>query len=182
MRRQLCTMAAMLLGLVLVSGCGSASTGFNIGRNLARKDSNLEIYLDGMEAKQNKFKKGLSGYSAWTVKEPVSTSPTFEYRIADPKKFGFIKHVMMAIHQKFEADFSDIADYVIHSRDTQTSELNLKPDTKYELGSLGDQFRIMDRHDKEVPQVDLRPGSEYLLVFTVVADKSESIQIYFETK
>lgn len=173
---------AMVAGLSGCSATSAGSTGFSIGKNLFRKDTNLRIYLDGKQAKQNKLRKGLSGYAPFEIKEDVTGSPTFRYEIIDPKKFGYIKHVSMQVHRKFEADFSDIPDYIIHKRDMQDSEANMKPGVDYDLGNLGPEFRILDRHDDVVQQVQFRPGSEYLLVFTITADKSESCQVYFKTK
>ncbi len=170
-------------GWLVTTGCsatGGASSGFSIGKNLMRKDSNLRIFLDGHEAQQDKLKKGLGGHSPWTIKEQVAGSPKFKYEIIDPKKHGFIKHVTMAVHQKFEADFSDIADYVIHPRENNPDN-NMKPGVEYDLGNLGQQFRILDRHDKEVDKVQFHPGKEYLLVFSISADKSETIQVYFKS-
>lgn len=182
MIRRLTALTALAAGLSLLVGCsasGAGSTGFSIGKNLLRKDTNLRIFLDGQEAKQSKLKKGLSGYASFKIKEPVTTSPVFRYEIIDPKKFGYIKNVSMQVHQEYEADFSDIPDFVIFPKDKEHS---MKPDTDYELGSLGDNFKILDRHDDEVDAVDMRPGLDYLLVFTVQADQSESIQIFLTTK
>ena len=182
MSKRLGTLTALLAGLVALAGCsasGAGSTGFGIGKNLFRKDTNLKLFLDGQEATQSKLKKGLTGYAAFKINEPVSCSPKFKYEIIDPKKFGFIKHVNMQVHQKFEADFSDIPDYVITPIDR---EHNMKPDVEYDLGALGPDFKILDRKDNTVDKVEFRPGVEYLLVFTVSADKSESVQIFFTTK
>ena len=183
MTGRLFTMALLGLGLACGAGCssGDASSGVSVFKNLSRKDSNLRIFLDGKEAKQDKLKKGLKGYAPFTIKDQVAGSPKFKYEIIDPKKHGFIKNVMMAVHQKFEADFSDIADYVIHPRDTSNSDANMKPGVEYDLGNLGKDFRILDRHDKEVDKVEFQHGKEYLLVFTVHADKSEAVQVYFKT-
>ncbi|MGD8453174.1 MAG: hypothetical protein PVJ57_15255 [Phycisphaerae bacterium] len=185
MYQRLVSAVALLSGLCLLAGCsasGAGHSGFHIGKNLLRKDTNLRVFLDGEQAKQNKFKKGLSGYSPFTIKEDVTGSPKFRYEIIEPKKFGFIKHVTMQVHQKFEADFSDIPDYVIHPRDMKDREANMKPGVDCDLGNLGDQFRILDKQDNEVEKVEFVPGMEYLLVFTISADKSETIQIYFKTK
>ena len=176
--------AALLAGWALVAGCGAeggGSEGFNITKNLMRKDTNLRVYLDGELAKQNKLAKGLKGYSKFEIKKECSTSPVFKYEIIEPKKFGFIKMVSMQVHQKFEADFSDIPDYVIVSR-SQDSEKQMKPGVDYDLGNLGKDFKIMDKKDKEVEKVQFVPGVKYLLVFTISADKSETIQIFFKTK
>ena len=124
-------MLTLCLGLLLIAGCsasGAGHTGFSIGKNLMRKDTNLRVFLDGKQAQQNKLKKGLSGYSPFAIKEEVTGSPVFRYEIIEPKKFGFIKHVTMQVHQKFEADFSDIPDYVIHPRDMSDREGNMKPE------------------------------------------------------
>jgi hypothetical protein len=185
MLTRLIAAAGVLVGVTFLAGCSGSSaghTGFTIGKNLARKDTNLRVYLDGEQAKQNTLKKGLAGYSPFTIKEEVTGSPTFRYEIIEPKKFGFIKSVMMAVHQKFEADFSDLADYKIFPRDTNDPEQNMKPGVDYDLGNLGPQFKILDKKDKEVEKVAFVPGVEYLLVFTISADKSETIQIYFKTK
>lgn len=175
----------LLTGMVLVAGCSGSSagsTGFSITKNLMRKDTNLRVFLDGQQAKQSKLKKGLAGYASFKIKEEVGTSPMFKYEIIAPKKFGYIKDVMMQVHQKFEADFSDIADYKIFPANMQDDESNMKPGVEYDLGNLGSQFKILDKKDKEVGRVEFVPGVEYLLVFTISADKSESIQIYFKTK
>ena len=175
---------ALLAGILLIAGCsgsGAGRTGFGIGKNLFRKDTNLRVFLDGEQAKQSKLKKGLARYAAFKIKERAGTSPIFQYEIIKPKKFGFIKHVTMQVHQKFEADFSDIPDYVIHPRDMNDRDANMKPGVEYDLGSLGNQFRILDKQDDEVDKVEFVPGMEYLLVFTISADKSETIQIYFKT-
>lgn len=177
--------AALVSGLLFVAGCsatGAGYTGFNIGKNLLRKDTNLRVFLDGQQAKQSALKKGLHGYSPFTINRDVTGSPKFKYEIIEPKKFGFIKSVSMQVHQKFEADFSDLADYVIHPKDLKNPEANMQPGVEYDLGALGDQFRILDKKDNEVQKVEFVPGMEYLLVFTIQADKSETIQIYFKTK
>lgn len=185
MIQRLVQSAALILGLASIAGCSASSgghTGFQIGKNLFRKDTNLRAYLDGEQAKQSKFKKGLMGYSPFTIKEEVSGSPTFRYEIIEPKKFGYIKDVMMAVHQKFEADFSDLADYKIFPRDMTEDDSNMRPGVDYDLGNLGLGFKILDKKDKEVDKVEFVPGVEYLLVFTISADKSETTQIYFKTK
>jgi hypothetical protein len=185
MRKQWMGVVMLAAAVAWLGGCSASSggsTGLSIGQNLLRKDTNLRIFLDGQEAKQNTLRKGLSGYSPFTIKEEVTGSPTFRYEIIEPKKLGFIKHVTMQVHQKFEADFSDIADYIIHPRDMQNPATNMQPGVDYDLGNLGGQFRILDRHDKEAAAVAFKPGVEYLLVFTISADKSESCQVYFKTK
>lgn len=177
---------AALVGFAFVVGCGpgagEAGMGISVMSNLMRKDTNLRIFLDGHQGKQSALKKGVTGYSAFTVKEESTCSPMFRYEIIEAKKFGFIKHVSMQVHPKFEADFSDIADYVIHPRELNNPEANMKPGVDYDLSNLGKDFRIMDRHDKEVEKVEFKPGLDYMLVFTVAGDKSETTQIFFKTK
>lgn len=184
MSRQVMAGVTLLTGLALIAGCsaeGGGSQGFSVAKNLFRKDTNLRIYLDGEQAKQSTLKKGLSGYAPFVIKKEATTSPVFKYEIMEAKKFGFIKSVSMQVHQKFEADFSDIADYVIFAR-KQDSEAQMKPGVDYDLGNLGPDFKILDKKDKEVEKVQFVPGVEYLLVFTISADKSETVQIYFKTK
>ena len=184
MMQRVVTMVAALVGLTFLASCsatGAGSSGLNIGQNLLRKDTNLRVFLDQEEAKQNTLKKGLKGYSPFTIKKESTTSPVFRYEIIDPKKFGFIKMVSMQVHQKFEADFSDLADYKIFSK-SNDSEKQMKPGVNYDLGNLGPDFKILDKKDVEVPKVQFVPGVEYLLVFTISADKSETVQVYFKTK
>ena len=184
MVRRFITSVEFFAGLAILvggSGCSEGTTGLEITKNLMRKDTNLRVFLDGKEAKQNKLKKGLSGYSPFTIKDDVTGSPKFRYEIIEPKKFGYIKSVMMAVHQKFEADFSDLADYKIFSA-KEGDDVQLKPNIEYDLGALGPDFKILDKKDKPVDKVQFVPGVEYLLVFTISADKSETIQIYFKTK
>ncbi|MBP7747249.1 MAG: hypothetical protein KA383_14095 [Phycisphaerae bacterium] len=184
MMTRLIAATTVLVGMVLASGCSAtsgASTGFNVTKNLFRKDSNLRVFLDGEQAKQSTLRKGLSGYAPFVINKEASTSPVFRYEIIEPKKFGFIKSVTMQVHQKFEADFSDIPDYVIYAA-RQDSEAQMKPNVDYDLGNLGPDFKILDKKDKTVDRVAFVPGVEYLLVLTLSADKSESVQIYFKTR
>ncbi len=175
---------ALLALVAIVAGCSGTGAGmeaFRVGKNLKSQDTNLRVFLDGEQAGQNKLAKGLKGYAKFEIKKPVRTSPMFRYEIIDPKKFGFIKTVSLAVHQKFEADFSDLADYKIFSK-SMDSEKQMKPNTDYDLAKLGSDFKILDKKDKEVGAVNFVPGVEYLLVFTVAGDKSETIQIFFKTK
>jgi hypothetical protein len=171
-------MAAVVAGC---SGVGAGMEAFHVGKNLRSQDTNLRVFLDGEQATQNKLAKGLKGYAKFEIKKPVSTSPVFRYEIIDPKKFGFIKTVSLAVHQKFEADFSDLADYKIFSK-SMDSEKQMQPNKDYDLAKLGADYKILDKKDKEVSQVKFVPGVDYLLVFTVAGDKSETIQVYFKTK
>ncbi len=181
MMRRTMAVAIVVLAAVVLSGC-SSSSGINVFKNLSREDTNLRVYLDGQQAEQSTLEKGLKGYSPFKIKEPVSTSPVFKYEIIEPKKFGDIMSVHLQVHQKFEADFSDIADYVIHTTDANNRAEQMKPGVEYELGDLGPKFTILNKNNQRVNKVEFVPGQEYLLVFTIRADQSESIQIYFKTK
>jgi hypothetical protein len=185
MRIARCSAALLVPCALLLAGCSGSSAGwtaFSVGKNLSKKDSYLRIFLDGQEAQQNKLKKGLSGYSPWTVREAVSTSPKFKYEIIDPKKFGDIFNVSMQVHQKFQADFSDQADYIITSAALNDRSAQMKPGMEYDLANMGPGFKILNKERQEVSTVKFVPGVEYLLVFTVQADKSETVQVLFETK
>lgn len=174
-----------LIALAATGGCsvGSAvSTGAKFGMNLVRKDSHLKIWLDGQPAKQDKLRKAATGYSRFEVREPVSTSPTLRFEIEDPDKFGRITMVLAAIHQKFEADYSHQAEFTIISRDTSNPQAQMKPGTDYDLGAPGAELKVTDLYGKEVSGVTLTPGMKYMLVLTVKADKSESAQVYFQTR
>ena len=52
----------------------------------------------------------------------------------------------------------------------------------YDLGSLHENFKILNHRGDPVEKVKLIPGMQYRIVLTVVADRSESILVEFETK
>jgi hypothetical protein len=186
MGKRLIVMTTCLSGVfVLITGCSGSSagsTGFSVTKNLLRKDSHLKIWLDGQVAKQTAWKKAATGYSRFEIKEPVSTTPKLKFEIQDPDKFGRITMVQFQIHQKFEADYSDHAEFVCVARDTNNPQAQMKPGTEYDLGKPGQQFKVINFKSDEVEGVALIPGMKYMLVLTVAADKSETAQIYFETK
>ena len=122
----------------------------------------------------------MSGYSQFTIADPVGTSPTLRFEIIEPEKFGRITVVTASIYQKFEADYSHQAEFTIHNK-TNDPMAQMKPNTDYNLGSPSGQS-VMDLYSKEVSGVQLKPGMKYMLTLTVKADKSESAQIYFTTK
>lgn len=172
---------SLAAGLVGCSATGAAMGGGRLVLNLSKKDSNLGVYLDGQKAKQSTLKKGLTGYAPFKVDGRVSTSPKFRYEIDDPKKLGYIQSTHMQIHQEFEADFSDLPDFVVYST-TGGSDAQLKPGVQYDLGNLGSSFTVRDKKNNVVNKIEFQPGREYLLVFTLRADRSESLQVYFQTK
>ena len=114
--------------------------------------------------------------------EPVGTAPKIQFEIEDPDKFGRITMVSLQIHQKFEADYSDHAEYVITARDINNPQAQMKPGVEYDLANPGPNFKVIDYKGEEVDGVRLTAGLKYMLVLTVKADKSETAQIFFETK
>ena len=177
-------LAATLGAIILTTGCsatGAAWQTLRVGKNLAKKDSYLKIYIDGAQAKQNKLKKAYMGYASFKCKAPVSTSPTFRFDFIDPAKFGRITGTNMQIHQAFEADYSHQPEFVITPRSSGADNL-MKPGIDYNLGNPPSQFRVLDFEHNETTGVSLKPGMKYLLVFTVSGDRSETVQILFETR
>ncbi len=183
MKRTCAVLGGLLLVVLTVSGCsatGAAMTGLNIGKNLSSKDSNLAIQLDGKAATQNMFKKATSGYSQWSVAGETSTAPTLRFDLSDPASFGRITSVMLQIHQKFEADYSHQAEFKVVAANTNDPQSQMKPGVDYNLGNLGSNFKVFNLTNQQVGGVTLQPGKEYMLVLTVVADRSESAQVYFK--
>lgn len=172
---------SMLMGASGCSATGAAWRAAGIGKNLSKKDSYLSLKLDGLEAKQNKLKKGFAGYAKFKIKGTVSTSPTFTFSFKDPSKFGRITGTNMQIHQAFEADYSHKAEFVITPRGSGPESL-MKPDRAYNLGSIGGEMNVLDFDGNSVGGVTLKPGMDYMLVFTISGDRSESIQAHFSTK
>lgn len=172
--------------LAISSGCSGTSAAITGGKmlwNVSRDATNLNLYLDGQQGKQNKLKKAWKGPEGtrFVIKEPVSVSPAFKYEIKDPAKFGRINTVQFQIHQEFEGDFSHLAEFVVASKDNK-EESQLQPDTEYKLGELHEKFLILDHRGNKVDKVALDHGKQYRIVLTVVADKSETLLVEFETK
>ncbi|MCB9858127.1 MAG: hypothetical protein H6818_20780 [Phycisphaerales bacterium] len=181
MNKRMLGMAILSIGFVGAGmGC-SASSAFNVGKNLMKKDSHLVVYVDGMPAEQNKLKKGAMGYAKFKVKGTCSTSPSFKFDFEDPTKFGRITSTNMQIHQAFEADYSHQPEFTIYPA-TQDSEQLMKPGVVYNLGALPGNMKCMNFEKQPVGGVTLKPGMDYMLVFTVAGDRSESIQVLFSTK
>jgi len=172
--------------LGLLSGCSAPSaimTGGKMLFNVSKEASKLKVFLDGQEGKQNKLKKAWKGPKGarFKIKEPISRSPIFRYSLKDPEKFGRIVAVTLAIHQEFEGDFSHLAEFVVHGKDN-TAESQMKPDTDYDLSKLHENFKVLNHRGDPVEKVALKPGLQYRIVLTVVADRSESHLVEFETK
>jgi hypothetical protein len=186
MNKRLIAMTTCLSGvLMLIAGCsgsGAASTGGRMGLNLMRKDSHLKVWLDGEEAKQTKWKKAATGYSRFKIKEPVSTAPKLKFEIEDPDKFGRITMVSVSLYQEFEADYSHQAEFTVIASDTNNPQAQMKPGVEYDLGKPGEGFKVLNLTSQEVEGVTLTPGLKYQLTLTVKADKSETAQIFLETK
>ncbi|RMF83457.1 MAG: hypothetical protein D6744_04615 [Planctomycetota bacterium] len=185
MNKKLYACLGAIVFLAATAGCsatGAAWEGFRIGKNLAKKDSYLRIWLDGNEAKQNKLKKGYFGYASFEVKGKVSTKPTFKFDFIEGKNFGRITSTNMQIHKEFEADYSHQAEFVIYPANPNDSTTLMKPGVEYPLGAMPSNMKVMNFEKQTVPGVELQPGLEYLLVFTVAGDRSESVQVLFNTK
>jgi len=185
MYQRLVQLNALALGVLTLLGCsgsGAASTGFMVGKNLARKDSHLKILLDGQAGKQSTLKKAATGHSRFEIKEPASTHPKLQFEIERPDQFGRITMVSLQIHQKFEADYSHQAEFTVLAKDTNNPQAQMKPGVEYDLGSPGPEFKVVNLRNEEVKGVELVPGMKYMLVLTVKADKSETAQIYFQAQ
>lgn len=183
MRRWIAAIAVAGGLAAAISGCsvtGAASTGFRMFQNSERVDSHLKIMLDGKLATQDALKKTVSGYSQFTIADPVGTSPTLRFEIIEPEKFGRITMVTASIYQKFEADYSHQAEFTIHNKSNDPMA-QMKPNTDYNLASPAGQ-NVIDLYGKDTAGVQLKPGMKYMLTLSVKADKSESAQIYFTTK
>lgn len=168
-----------LLPVALAGGCG-ISTGARMGMNVIRKDSHILVSLDGHEARQNVLTKTVVGHSSFKVVEPVSTTPTLRFEIDPPDKLGRITMVVANIYQKFESDYSHQADFKVFSA-SQDPQGQMKPNTDYNLASPAGQT-VHDLTNRPVAGVSLKPGMEYMLQLTIVADRSETISVYFKTK
>ncbi|MBL8880017.1 MAG: hypothetical protein JNG88_12930 [Phycisphaerales bacterium] len=174
-------LATALIGsLAALTGC-SGGDALRVGINLSRDDSNIKVWIDGYEAKQNKLKKGWGGYAKFKIGEQVSPSPTLRFEFDKPEKFGRIMTVSLQIHQAFESDYSHQAEFVVFpAAGKEDRENQLKDKVEYNLGALGPHYKVFDVYGKEIPGVKMEPGKKYLMVLTVNADKSESMQIFFE--
>ncbi|MGE0482474.1 MAG: hypothetical protein AB7Q17_18615 [Phycisphaerae bacterium] len=179
-------LSAVVVGAITVlSGCsvtGAAMQGVRIGGNLAKTDSHIRVTLDGQAAKQNAMKKAMSGYSAWKISAPVSTTPTLKFDLVDPERFGRITMVAASLYQQYEADYSHQAEFTVVSRDINNPQAQMKPGTPYNLGSPGGDFNVLNLTSQSVGGIELKPGMKYKLTLTVKADKSETAIVEFVTK
>lgn len=173
------TLIAAFVGL---SGCGRAGMGISMFKNSQRVDSHLRVFLDGHEATQDQLEKTVKGHSRFTISEKVSTKPKLKFLINEPDKFGRITKVMVSIYQKFEADYSHQAEFTITAKNINDPMAQMKPDTEYDLGGPGEGFKVFNLTSEVIQGVELKPGFQYMLTLAVVADKSETAQIFFETK
>ncbi len=171
---------AMPTLVLLSSGCSMMSA-VGIGKNIARKDSHLTVYIDGTPAKQNKLKKGAMGYAEFKVEGTCSTSPSFKFEFADDKNFGRITSTNIQIHQAFENNYSNQAEFTIYPAGGNSDNL-LEAGKTYNLGSMPAGMECMNFERQKVSGVTLKAGMDYMLVFTVAGDRSESMQILFSTK
>lgn len=186
MNKRLLASFAVVAGiLVAAGGCSATGAGFEafrIGKNMSKKDSYLKIYVDGHEAVQNKLKKAYFGYASFKVKETVSTKPTFKYEFIDASRFGRITGVSMSIYKEYKGDFSHHAEFTIYPANPNNSESLLKPGETMNLGSMPSNYKAMNFENQTVSGVDLEPGLDYMLVFTVAGDRSETVQILISTR
>lgn len=180
MSQKIAIVSTLIMAWFVLSGCSSGDA-LRVGLNLSRDDSNIKVWLDGHEAKQNKVKKGWGGYAKFKISEQVSPSPVLRFELEKPEKFGRIMTVSLQIHQAFESDYSHQAEFVVFpAAGKEDRENQLRPKTDYNLGDLGPHYKVYDVYGKEIPGVKMEPGKKYLMVLTVNADKSESTQIFFE--
>lgn len=171
-------------GLAMLAGCSGVGAGMaalRMGKNASKKDSLLVTYIDGHVAKQNKMKKALMGHAQFKVKETVSTTPTFKFEYDEDAKFGRIRSTVINVYKEFEADYSGSPEFTIVPASNEP-EGQLKPGVVYNLGNPGPGFRVMDYYGKQVSGITLQPGVEYMFMFTIAGDRSETIQIFFDTK
>lgn len=166
---------------IVVSGCHAPSGGVVMGESRTRTRSHLRIWLDGNAAKQMKARKAVKGYSRFTVSRRIATAPSFKFEINDPDRFGRITMVTIQIHQERGGEYSHLAEYKIFARDGKNRAAQLKPNIEYDLGAIGRRFKILDVHDNEVSGIRLKPGWTYMFVLTVVADTSETAQVFIQS-
>ena len=176
---------SLVVGAVgLLSGCsvgGAASTGLNVFRNTKSNKLDVNIYVDGQLAKRNEMKQAVTGASKYKLAAATSVSPTFKYEARTEGVLGRISGTNIQIHKMLKDKPSDQAEFIIFST-TQTPESQLQPGTQYNLASLPGNFRTQNWRGETVSGVTLEPATDYMLVFTVRADDSETAQIYFTTK
>lgn len=172
------------VGLAAMVGCSGSSAGFTalrMGKNLAEKDSHLITYIDGQEAKQNKIKKAAMGHAQFKVKGKVGTAPTFKFEFDEDADFGRIRSTIINVYKEFRADYSGSPEFTIAPA-SQDPGAQFKPGTVYNLANPGPGFRVMDFYGNPVSGITLQPGMEYMFLFTVAGDNSETIQVFFDTK
>jgi len=85
------------------------------------------------------------------VTEALGAAPKRQFEIIEPDKFVRITMVSLQIHQKFEADYSDHAEFVVTARHLNDFEAQMKPNTTYDLGAPGPNFKVMITKVRKCP-------------------------------
>ena len=183
MNRTWIGLVTLVGGLSLSVGCsawGAASTGMNVFSNTRSNKLEVIVQLDGQQAKRNEAKQAATGYSKYKIATPVSTSPTFRYAARKDDSLGRISSTNISIYKKVGSKYSDQAEFVIFPR-SNSADAAMQPDTDYNLASLPAGYGCQNWKGETVGGVTLEPGMDYMLVFSVRADDSETAQIYFTT-
>ena len=116
------------------------------------------------------------------VTEALGAAPKRQFEIIEPDKFVRITMVSLQIHQKSAGRL--LGPCRIRGDRQEFERLRGPDEAEHDLRPrrARPELQSDDYKGEEVPGVQLNPGMKYMLVLTVKADKSETAQIYFETK
>jgi hypothetical protein len=94
---------------------------------------------------------------------------------------GRITFTVINITQEFQGKYSTQAEFIVTPKDNKDESL-IKENVIYDLGNPPAFLKVLDVKGNPVKGVKLIPGKKYQLMLVLKADKSETANIYFQTK
>jgi hypothetical protein len=138
--------------------------------------------LDGMEAQFVGQGEEESSSSGWTVPEPVSPTPRFSFELLGPKALGDFKTISLKFYPKWQGEYRQPAAPVIVSADPDNPAIQMSQQATYDLGALGENFKVLDARGTESPHFMLRPGFGYKMEVVFENEQIHMAEIVFKTK
>lgn len=178
--------SVVCLTLLLTSGCGDNGEFSLFGSdesssNASAKSSPVDIMLDGNLAQVDTKFEPSEGFARVHLREPVSTTPTLEFRFKDSARAETVDRVILNIFKRNGDDVSSAADFAVFSRENSRDK-QFKPGVSYALGDLSAPFGATNRQNDFVDGVTLDANQEYLMNVVFTADQAMTIQVAFATK
>ena len=120
--------------------------------------------------------------SHWQVPEPVSPAPKFSFGVTSPQALGEIKTITLKFYPKWKGKYVSKAAPIVVSADPENAAIQMKPGAEYNLGALGEHFKVLDARGTPAPRLALRPGFVYKLEVVFEAPQPHTAEIVIQTR